>query len=170
MLGSLRARLIVSFALVVAWRCSWPGRRIIPAARHTTGGRPRALRPPDGATDIRYRRAHVGRTPIAELESFIKQRSNEYGARIMLVDQDQVVVYDTEDNELLGRYVLAFEGTEVQQDESRGLRYWWADFDSEDDLTLFMSQTRPGEDGTFAAPQYSGGDRDPPGQAGRGVA
>jgi signal transduction histidine kinase len=93
--------------------------------------------------------------PISELESFIQQRSNEYGARIMLVDQDQVVVYDTEDNELLGRYVLAFEGTEVHQDESRGLRYQWADFDSDDDLTLFMSQARPGEGATFAAPQYS---------------
>ena len=79
----------------------------------------------------------------------------------MLVDQDQVARWATPRTTSCWGVMLAFEGTEVQQDESRGLRYWWADFDSEDDLTLFMSQTRPGEDGTFAAPQ-PGGDRDPP--------
>jgi signal transduction histidine kinase len=95
---------------------------------------------------------------IGELEDFIDQRSREYGARILLLDSEQVVVYDTArpegEGDLIGRYVLAFEGTEVQHDESRGLRYQWSGFDSFDsNLVLFASENRPA-DSPFAAQQY----------------
>jgi len=91
---------------------------------------------------------------LTDIEGFIDDRSREYGARILLLDGDQVVVHDTEGGDLEGRYVLSFESTEVRSDESRGLRYKWASYDSgSDDLTVFASQVAPG-DTRFAPPEY----------------
>ena len=156
MLGSLRARLIVSFALVVGLAVFLAGAGALLLLRDNQEEDARA----------RYGRLSepltLGITALAadssrslnDIEGFIDDRSREYGARILLLDGDQVVVHDTEGGELEGRYVLSFESTEGRSDESRGLRYKWASFDSgADDLTLFASEVDPG-DTRFAPPEY----------------
>ena len=155
MLGSLRARLIVSFAVVVGLAVFLAGAGALFLLRDNqqSDARERYGRLTEPLTFGLAALTSEGK-PLSEIETFVQQRANEYGARIILLDQDQVVIYDTESSALVGRYVLAFEGTEVRHDESRGLRYQYVDFDAEDDLTLFTSEERPSEAGTFASPQY----------------
>jgi signal transduction histidine kinase len=159
MLGSLRARLIISFAVVVGLAVFLAGAAalFLLRDRQQDDARERYGRLAEPLTFGIAALAADGK-PLFDLQQFVEQRSNEYGARILLLDAEQVVVYDSEQEEgngLLGRYVLSFEGTEVHHDESRGLRYQWAQFDSYgEDLTLFLSEERPAESG-FAAPDYT---------------
>jgi signal transduction histidine kinase len=91
---------------------------------------------------------------LPELEQFLDERSREYGARILLLDQDQVVIHDTDGGELEGKYVLAFEGDKVNSAVADGLDYKWADFDSHGaHLTIFAAETTI-SDPAFAAPSY----------------
>lgn len=159
MLGSLRARLVVSFALVVALAVFLAGASALFLLRENQEGeaRQRYGRLTEPLTFGLAALAAEG-GDVNDLRTFVDQRSREYGARILLLDQEQVVIHDTdaaeEGDSLLGRYVLAFEGTEVRSDESRGLSYRWAQFDSYGfDLTVFASATRP-DDSQFATPQY----------------
>ena len=70
---------------------------------------------------------------LDDLRAFVDQRSLEYGARILLLDQEQVVIHDTDatdDDGLEGRYVLAFEGSDVRTTSRAACRYEWAQFNS----------------------------------------
>jgi|CXWL01.1.fsa_nt_gi signal transduction histidine kinase len=154
MLGSLRARLIVSFALVVALAVFLAGTGALFLLRDAKqeDARARYGRLTEPLTLGLAALAADGTTDLADLEAFIDARSREYGARILLLDADQVVVHDTQADALAGAYVLAFEGTEVRRDESSGLRYRWTGYNSDGaDLTLFASETRP-EDRSFVSP------------------
>ncbi|MBI5287613.1 MAG: HAMP domain-containing histidine kinase [Chloroflexi bacterium] len=156
MLGSLRARLIVSFALVVALAVFLAGAGALFLLRDNQqeDARARYGRLTEPLTLGIAALAADNTRSIVDIEGFIDDRSREYGARILLLDGDQVVVHDTEGGQLEGKYVLSFESTEVRSDESRGLRYKWASFDSgDDDVTLFASEVSPG-DSRFAAPEY----------------
>ncbi len=154
MLGSLRARLIVSFALVVALAVFLAGAGALFLLRDAQqeDARARYGRLTEPLTLGLAALAADNSSGLPDLEQFIDARSREYGARILLLDADQVVVHDTQQEELAGAYVLAFESTEVRRDESFGLRYRWTDYDSSQaDVTLFASETRP-EDRAFVSP------------------
>jgi signal transduction histidine kinase len=159
MLGSLRARLIVSFALVVGLAVFLAGASALFLLRDTQqeDARERYGRLTEPLTFGLAAIAAEG-GDLVNLRAFIDQRSREYGARIVLLDDEQVVIHDTSaaDNGggLLGRYVLAFEGTEVRNAESGGLSYRWAQFGSfGESLTFFASANRPA-DSQFAPPEY----------------
>jgi signal transduction histidine kinase len=159
MLGSLRARLIVSFALVVglAVFLAGAGALLLLRDQQQSEARERYGRLTEPLTFGIAALAAEGKE-IGELQNFVDQRAREYDARILLLDAEQVVVYDTAKPEgggdLLGRYVLAFEGTEVERVETRGLSYQWAGFSSfGNNLTLFASDS-PAADSPFAAQQY----------------
>lgn len=74
--------------------------------------------------------------------------------RIILLDQDLSVVYDTQDNALFGKYVLGFETSRVRTEVARGIAYKWVDYKAPDeDLTLFAVPPSS-EDTAFAPPAY----------------
>src|SRR3990172_7246215 len=113
MLGSLRARLIVSFALVVGLAVFLAGAGALFLLRDNQqeDARARYGRLTEPLTlGIAALAADNTRT-LTDIEGFIDDRSREYGARILLLDGDQVVVHDTDNGQLAGKYVLSFEST-----------------------------------------------------------
>lgn len=158
MLGSLRARLIVSFALVVGLAVFLAGASALFLLRDAQqdDARQRYGRFAEPLTLGLENLAAKG-NDLQALKDFADERSEFYAARILLLDQEQVVIHDTskdpEDN-LEGRYVLAFEGSDVRTDLAEGLSYQWAQFESFDsNLTLFSSSAQ-GEGSQFASPEY----------------
>ena len=109
MLGSLRARLIVSFSVVVALAVFLAG-----------AGSLFLLRDQQQATALE-RYGHVvdplavrvtamldHRETLASIKDYLRTASNDSGVRVLLLDQDLLVVFDSEDK-LLGKYVLTFD-------------------------------------------------------------
>jgi signal transduction histidine kinase len=158
MLGSLRARLTVSFTLVVclAVFLAGAGALLLLRDKQQDDARARYGRFTEPLTLGIANIAGRGED-LTAITSFIGEKSDEYGVRILLLDQEQVVIYDTDhpsEGGLRDKYVLAFEGTEVRHDQARGLNYRWSQFNSHgEDLTLFASEVRSTESG-FAAPEY----------------
>ena len=158
MLGSLRARLIVSFALVVGLAVFLAGASALFLLRDTQqdDARQRYGRLAEPLTFGLAALAADGKE-LDDLRTFVDERSRDYGARILLLDQEQVVIHDTdaaEGESLQGRYVLAFEGGDVRTDQSRGLTYQWAPFNSFGSKLTMFSSSAPPPDSAFAAPQY----------------
>lgn len=155
MLGSLRARLTISFALVVGLAVFLAGAAALFLLRdqQQVDARERYGRLAEPLV-LGLQNLAASGSQLPELEAFVDERSREYGARILLLDQEQVVIHDTQDGELEGKYVLAFEGDKVNTAEADGLRYQWANFDSHGaDVTLFAAEEQPG-DPAFATPEY----------------
>ena len=155
MLGSLRARLIVSFTLVVALAVflAGAGALFLLRDKQQETARERYGRLAEPLNDRVARLLGAGRS-LAEVKVELGQRAADSDVRILLLDQDLQVAFDSANDNLTGKYVLSFAGNRVKAAEAGGITYKWSDFDGENThLTLFASPPRP-EDATFAAPIY----------------
>ncbi|MEX2246232.1 MAG: HAMP domain-containing sensor histidine kinase [Dehalococcoidia bacterium] len=157
MLWSLRARLIVSFALVVALAVFLAGAGALfllrdqeeESARERYG---RYAEPVNREVDLRLR---AGDT-LSSLRQVLRDNADQLEARMLLLDKDLQVVFDTESS-LQGEYVLAFENPSLQLVESGGSRYKWTTFhDAGPGLTLFAppAEATDGPPPNFATPDY----------------
>lgn len=158
MLESLRARLIVSFAVVVALAVFLAGAGALFLLR-------------DEQQDVareRYGRyaeplnheivaLQKGNESLIDLSAEMRKRANELGARVILLDQDLQVVFDSDDG-LQGKYVLSFENKNLKLIESNGARYKWTNYRAGgNDLLLFAPPPRdpdPVSESGFVAQPY----------------
>lgn len=157
MLGSLRARLIVSFALVVALAVflAGAGALFLLRDKQQETARERYGRLAEPLNERVERMLGAGRS-LDEVKADLRQRAADSGVRILLLDQDLQVAFDSDADALTGKYILTFAGNRVRAAEAGGIRYHWADFDGNNvHLTLFNAPPRP-EDAAFAAPTYDG--------------
>jgi signal transduction histidine kinase len=155
MLGSLRARLIISFALVVglAVFLAGAGSLFLLRDKQEETARERYGRLAEPLNDRFARLASTGQT-LDQLKGFLDQRAEDSDVRILLLDQDLSIVYDTQGNTLFGKYVLGFETSRVKTEVSRGTSFKWVDYQApKESLTLFAAPVTP-DDSVFAAPEY----------------
>lgn len=155
MLGSLRARLIVSFTLVVALAVflAGAGALFLLRDKQQETARERYGRLAEPLNDRLARLESTG-SSLPQVKEFLRQRADETEVRILLLDQDQVITYDSEPDGLLGRYVLLFETNRVGHAQSQGTNYNWVDYSANgQDLTLFSAPPQSGEF-AFAAPHF----------------
>ena len=135
MLGSLRARLIVSFTLVVALAVFLAGAGALFLLRdkqqETARERYGRLAEP---LNERVARLLGGGESLDKVKDELRGRATDYGVRILLLDQDLQVAFDSKDDGLAGKYVLSFAGERVKSAQSDGISYKWSDFDGEGTL------------------------------------
>ena len=155
MLGSLRARLIVSFAVVVALAVFLAGAGALFLLRdqQQEDARERYGRNADPIND-RVAVLLAQRASLSEIQDVIEQRAQELDVRLVVVDKDLLVVHDTEGG-LDGKYILSFENPDLDVVEENGARYKWANYDSgSEELTLFAAPHEASSNPGFAAPSY----------------
>ena len=142
MLGSLRARLIVSFALVVGLAVFLAGAGALfllrdeqqQTARERYGryAEPMALR---------VQAIEQNKGTLADIRALLAQQATDTGLRMLLLDQDLQVVYDSENNQLTGKYILSFENLSSKQVvDAPDTHYRWANYDKNGaHITLFRA-------------------------------
>jgi signal transduction histidine kinase len=155
MLWSLRARLIVSFALVVALAVFLAGAGALFLLRdeQQASARERYGRHAEPVNaDVAIRLA-LGE-PLSELRVALREDAEQRDVRILLIDDDLQVVFDSAD-ELVGQYIVSFAAPRPVI-EAGGSRFKWANYGYEDtQLTLFAPPAAPStETATFSTPQY----------------
>jgi signal transduction histidine kinase len=156
MLGSLRARLIISFALVVGLAVFLAGAGALflmrdeqqQSARERYGRLPEPLNN-NVADAVRNRKS------LADIEADLTRRAQEANIRIILLDQDEVVVFDSADR-LVGRSILVFENNKVAAGKIDGFQYRYVDYNRYgEELTLFGAPSVAQEEASgFATPVY----------------
>ena len=138
MLGSLRARLIISFACVVglAVFLAGGGALFLLRDREQASARESYGRHAEPLNQLVTAMVAAGR-PLDEVRAALGVRADELGVRLLLLDEDLLVVFDSE-QELAGRYILSFENRSLPLIEDDGARYKWTNYNASDpDLTLF---------------------------------
>lgn len=158
MLGSLRARLIVSFAVVVALAVFLAGAGALFLLRdqQQQSARERYGRHAEPVNERVGAMLALGAS-LGDIKQSLAERAQELGVRIVLVDDDLLVVFDSAPkHELLGQYILSFENPDIQLVTEDGARYRWANYDRQSaHLTLFAPPPAGDEaDGTFTPPAY----------------
>ena len=163
MLGSLRARLIVSFALVVGLAVFLAGAGALfllrdeqqQTARERYG---RYAEP----MDLRVQAIEQNKGTLADIRALLAQQATDTGLRMLLLDQDLQVVYDSDNNQLAGKYILAFENLSSKQVvDAPDTHYRWANYDKNGaHITLFKAPDRAEQSsgdagGGFVGPQYT---------------
>ena len=142
MLGSLRARLIVSFALVVALAVflAGAGALFLLRDKQEESARDRYGRLVEPLGDKIARLSNSG-SSIDDIKSFLRDRAADTDVRIMLINSDELVVFDSapEPENLLGTYVLSFTEGSVVVTAENGSEYKWVDYNGESQLTLFAA-------------------------------
>jgi len=154
MLGNLRARLIVSFTLVVAGAVVLAGMGALFLLRdeQEASARERFGRHAEPANE-RVASLLAGGVPLADVREMLDDRAEALDIRFVLLDNDLLVVYDS-DALLEGQYILSFENRDLQLVNDNGSRYKWANYNGVDrDLTLFAPPPVV-PSGDFAAPSY----------------
>lgn len=157
MLGSLRARLIVSFAAVVglAVFLSGAGALFLLRDEQEASARERFGQHAQPINEHITSMLALGQS-LADVRTYTDERAQDLGLRVLVIDGDLKVVHDTS-NELQGQYILAFENRRIPVTEQDGSKYKVAHYSSGDaDLTLFAPP--PGANdpqGDFAAPVYT---------------
>ncbi|HEX5479284.1 MAG TPA: HAMP domain-containing sensor histidine kinase [Dehalococcoidia bacterium] len=110
MLGSLRARLTVSFALVVALAVFLAGFGALFLLRDQQQA---TARERYGRSVVPLNLLAEQSAPLPSVESAIDDGASTYGVRVLLVDQDLKVVHDSEGS-LLNKYILSFQNPRLQ--------------------------------------------------------
>jgi len=155
--GSLRARLIVSFAAVVglAVFLAGAGALFLLRDQQQENARDRYGRHLEPLNDQIAAQRALGAT-LSDVSRYLSERAEDLGARIIMLDQDLLVVYDSE-GDLLGKYVISFENPDLEVIEEDGARFKWTDYSRDgEDLTLFAAPAPDApRDAPFAAPEYS---------------
>jgi signal transduction histidine kinase len=156
MLGSLRARLIVSFAVVVALAVflAGAGALLLLRDREQAAAREGYGRHAEPLNDRVSSLLELGKSR-AEVEQYLIERSQALDLRLLLVDEDLLTVFDSEEA-LEGKYILSFENPELEVVSESGARFKWTDYrQSGENLTLFAAPPRePDPESTFAPVQY----------------
>ncbi len=158
MLGSLRARLIVSFAVVVALAVFLAGAGALFLLRdqQQESARERYGRHAEPVNERVGAMLALGAS-VNDIKDALAERAGELGIRIVLVDEDLLVVFDSDaDQRLLGHYILSFENRDLALINENGARYRWTNYDGGDaHLTLFAPPPAESEaTGTFTPPRY----------------
>lgn len=143
MLGSLRARLIVSFALVVALAVflAGAGALFLLRDKQEESARERYGRLVEPLNDRIARLSTTG-SSIEDIKDFLRGRAVEADVRILLINGDSLVVFDSVDGAgaLTGKYVLSFEGGGVGVSAGNSSQYKWVDYNGpKDRVTLFAA-------------------------------
>lgn len=156
MLGSLRARLIISFTLVVglAVFLAGAGALFLLRDQQQTSARERYGRFAD-PVNLQVNTLLQRGDSLAEVKDLLQANAHQLKVRIVLIDTDLQVVYDSEQR-LAGQYILSFEGRDLEVVEEAGLRYTWTNYDgAEEHLTLFAAPpSTGGPEPTFAPLGY----------------
>ena len=156
--GSLRARLIVSFAAVVglAVFLAGAGALFLLRDQQQENARERYGRHLEPLNDQVAAQRALGAT-LADVSRYLSGRAEDLGARVIMLDQDLLVVYDSAGDGLLGRYIISFENPDVEVIEEEGARFKWTNYGQEGaDLTLFAAPPADASSGdSFAAAEYS---------------
>jgi signal transduction histidine kinase len=153
MLGSLRARLIVSFALVVglAVFLAGAGALFLLRDQQQATARERYGRVAE-PLNIRVESMLQRGGSAAEVAALLAEAADDANIRVLLLDQDQQVIFDSE-RKLDGKYVLSFEHN-ARSVDSPGSHYRWTNYDANGaHLTLFAAPPRS-VSSQFAAPTY----------------
>ena len=145
MLGSLRARLIVSFGLVVALAVflAGAGALFLLRDKQQSNARERYGRWIQ-TVDYVIGQAEADNKPLGDLKSYMSGVAGQVDGRTILLDGDLQVVYDSADR-LDGKYVLAFQNPKIKTEGSIGATYKWANYDGDGHLTLFAPPPREEE-------------------------
>ncbi len=139
MLGSLRARLIVSFAVVVALAVflAGAGALLLLRDREQAAAREGYGRHAEPLND-RVSSMLALKQPPSDIEAYLAERSRELDLRLLLVDGDLRTVFDSAANALKDQYILSFENPKIDVASDNGSRYKSTDYKQGDqDLTLF---------------------------------
>jgi len=155
MLGSLRARLVISFALVVGLAVFLAGAGALFLLRdqqqETARERYGHLAEPISVNvDAMAQRGGT----LGQIKAYVQSAAEQANVRVLLLDEDALVVFDSQDK-LFGKYVLSFENrSNVTTVDTRGSRYRWANYDKDGAaLTLFSAPPQQ-ETGNFAPARY----------------
>src|SRR5438874_2590197 len=142
MLGSLRARLIVSFGLVVALAVflAGAGALFLLRDKQQSNARERYGRLIE-SIDYTVSTDERNDQPLTTLKDDMARVAADSGGRTLLLDDDLQVVYDSQ-GKLEGKHILSFENRNIKIEESSGARYKWANYDGDGDLTLFAPPPR----------------------------
>ena len=142
MLGSLRARLIISFGLVVALAVflAGAGALFLLRDKQQSNARERYGRVIE-SVDIRIGNDEYANTPLASMKQYMGEIAAQVGGRTLLLDDDLQVVYDSGE-QLEGKHILSFENRNIKIEESNGARYKWANYDGDGHLALFAPPPR----------------------------
>ena len=142
MLGSLRARLIVSFGLVVGLAVFLAGAGALFLLRDTqqSGARERYGRWVQSA-DYAVGNMEAQNQPLSAIRNFMGGMANEISGRTLILDSDLQVVYDSS-GKLEGKYILAFQNPRLKVEGSNGAQYKWSNYDGDGHLTLFAAPPR----------------------------
>jgi signal transduction histidine kinase len=154
MLGSLRARLIVSFSLVVALAVFLAGAGSLFLLRDQQ--QETALERYGHVVDplsVRVASMLDHGQSLATIKDYLRTAADQGGVRVLLLDRDLLVVFDSKD-ELVGKYVLSFDTRNPRLVDQNGSRFRWTNYNSNGvHLTLFAAPERE-QNSTFAAPEY----------------
>lgn len=154
MLGSLRARLIVSFAVVVALAVflAGVGALLLLRDEQQSAARERYGRHAEPINERVASLLELGYAR-AEVEAYLLERSATLGLRLLLIDEDLLTVFDSA-QELDGEYILSFEDPNLRLVTDNGARYKSTTYDAGGiDLTLFAAPPRA-PTSTFAPLTY----------------
>jgi signal transduction histidine kinase len=144
MLGSLRARLIVSFAVVVALAVflAGAGALLLLRDREQAAAREGYGRHAEPLNERVSSMLALGK-PRSEVEAYLSARSEELDLRLVLVDASAVgsdqlrAVFDT-GGTLRDQFILSFEDPDLEVASDNGSRYKSTDYrHGEENLTLF---------------------------------
>jgi hypothetical protein len=128
MLGSLRARLIISFAAVVglAVFLSGAGALFLLRDEQEATARERYGRHAERINERITTMLALGGS-LADVREYADGRAAELGVRLLIVDDDLNVVHDT-DGRMQGQVVLTFENRSIPLTEENGARYKSGDY------------------------------------------
>lgn len=154
MLGSLRARLIVSFSLVVALAVFLAGAGSLFLLRDQQ--QETALERYGHVVDplaVRVTSMLDHGDSLATIKDYLRTAADDGGVRVLLLDRDLLVVFDSQDA-LTGKYVLSFDTHNPRLVDQNGTSFRWTNYNANGvHLTLFAAPER--EQGTtFATPEY----------------
>ena len=142
MLGSLRARLIISFAVVVALAVflAGAGALLLLRDREQAAAREGYGRHAEPLNERVSSMLGQG-IPLTEIERYLEQRARDLDLRLLLVDQSSGgagrTAFDT-GGLLTDQYVLSFENPDLDVASHSGSRYKSTDYEEGDQkLTLF---------------------------------
>jgi len=156
MLGSLRARLIISFALVVGLAVFLAGAGALfllrdqqqETARERYG---RVVEP----MNLRVAALEQSGASLNDIRAYLREQADQAQMRILLLDQDLAVVFDSDASAgLFGKYILSFEKLSSRQIvDTPDTHYRWANYNGNGaHVTLFKAPSRPETSGSSFAP------------------
>jgi signal transduction histidine kinase len=156
MLGSLRARLIVSFAAVVglAVFLSGAGALFLLREEQDATARERFGRHAEPINQQITSMLALGGS-LADVRGYVDAKAEELDLRILVIDDELNVVHDSAD-QLEGKYILTFENPRIPLTDEHGARYREGDYGSDNgELTLFAPPPGANDvEGTFEPRRY----------------